>query len=75
MRGANKKMAIKYKIDIMQALKEKGFSSYKIRKEKLIGERQLQQIRDNKIVSNACLEKLCKLLGCQLWDILEYSES
>lgn len=65
-------MPIKYKIDIMEALKAKGYSTYRIRNDKLIGERQMQQIRSGEIVSNACLSKLCELLECQPGDILEY---
>lgn len=65
-------MSLRYKIDVLGALKEKGYSSYRLRAEKLIGERQLQQIREGVIVSPACLEKLCTLLGCQPGDILEY---
>ena len=38
-------MAIRYKIDILAALKAKGYSSTKIREEKLIGQSYLQQIR------------------------------
>ncbi len=68
-------MAIVYKIDIMQALKEKGYTSYRLRSEKLIGERQIQQIRSGEIVSNACLAKLCQLLECQPGDLLEYSDT
>lgn len=65
-------MPIKYKIDIIEALKEKGFTSYRIRMEKIIGERQMQQIRNGEVVSIACLTKLCELLDCQPGDILEY---
>lgn len=65
-------MPIKYKIDIIEALKEKGFTSYKIRMEKIIGERQMQQIRNGDVVSLTCLAKLCELLNCQPGDILEY---
>lgn len=65
-------MPIKYKIDIIEALKEKGFTSYRIRMEKIIGERQMQQIRNGEVVSIACLTKLCELLNCQPGDILEY---
>ena len=32
-------MAFRYKIDIIQALKEQGYSSYRIRKEKIFGEK------------------------------------
>lgn len=65
-------MPIVYRVDIMQALKEKGYTSYKIRSQKLIGERQIQQIRNGKVVSNACLAKLCELLQCQPGDLIEY---
>ncbi len=65
-------MALRYKIDIMEALKNSGYTSYKMRKDKIIGERQLQQIRNGEIVSNAMLNKLCELLNCQPGDIIEY---
>ena len=65
-------MALRYKIDIMEALKNSGYTSYKMRKDKIIGERQLQQIRNGEIVSNAILNKLCELLNCQPGDIIEY---
>lgn len=65
-------MALKYKIDIMEALKNSGYTSYRMRKDKIIGERQLQQIRNGEIVSNAILNKLCELLNCQPGDIIEY---
>lgn len=65
-------MAIVYKIDVIEALKRKGYSSYRIRREKIIGERQMTQIRNGEVVSNACLDKLCSLLECQPGDILEY---
>lgn len=66
-------MPLCYKIDVMQALKEKGFTTYKLRAEKIIGERQLQQIRGGVIVSPACLAKLCGLLECQPGELLKYT--
>lgn len=63
---------IKYKIDIIQALKNKGYSTYKIRKEKVFNESQLQQMRENKILAQDALNKLCSILNCQPGDILEY---
>ena len=67
-------MAIAYKIDILSALKKKGYNTTKLRKDKIIGESYLTQIRKGEIVSNSCLEKLCILLECQPGDILEYVE-
>lgn len=63
---------LKYKIDILGALKEKGYTSYKIRKDKLIGEAQLTKIRNGEIASKETLNTICKLLACQPGDILEY---
>ena len=65
-------MAVRYKIDIMAALKEKGYSSTRIREEKLIGQSYLQQIRHNELVSWKTIDTLCKLLECQPGDIIEY---
>ena len=67
-------MPIRYRINVLAALKEKGYSTARIRNEKLIGQAYLTQIRNGEIVSNACLAKLCKLLECQPGDILEYAE-
>ena len=63
---------IKYKIDIIQALKQVGFSTYKIRKEKIFTESQLQQMRDHKLLTQEALNKVCTLLDCQPGHILEY---
>ena len=67
-------MPIKYKIDVLATLKEKGYTTTRIRNEKLIGQSYLQQLRNGELVSHACLAKLCELLECQPGDILEYIE-
>lgn len=64
---------IKYKIDVLEALKSKGYTSYKLRKDKLIGEATIQKYRKNECVTSADnLSLLCQLLECQPGDILEY---
>lgn len=65
-------MSIKYKIDVLSALKEIGYSQNKIRTEKLIGQSYLTQLRHGELVSWKAIETICKLLGCQPGDILEY---
>lgn len=67
-------MPITYKIDILAALKDAGYSSTRIRNEKLIGQSYLQQIRHGELVSWKTLETICQLLHCQPGDILEYAE-
>ena len=63
---------LRYKVNVMEALKEKGYTSYRIRQEKLIGESQLQKIRSGEIASKETLNTLCRLLECQPGDLLEY---
>lgn len=66
---------IVYKNDVMNALKNAGYSSYRLRKEKLIGEAMLQKIRQGEMMSWETLSKVCKMLNCQPGDILAYKES
>ena len=63
---------IRYKIDIMESLKEKGYSSYKLRKDKIFGEATIQKFRKQEYINFENLEKLCFLLECQPSDIIEY---
>ena len=65
---------LKYKIDILEELKTKGYTTYKLRKNKIIGEAQIQKIRTGEIASKETLNTLCSLLHCQPGDILEYIE-
>ena len=67
-------MPIKYKIDILAALKDKGVSTYKIRKEKLLSESTLQNLRNGSGISWDSLETICSLLGCQPGDLIEFEE-
>ena len=64
---------IKYKIDIMRALKEKGYSSYKLRQSKLLAEATMTKLRNNNTkITLENLNTICTLLQCQPGDILEY---
>lgn len=67
-------MPIVYKIDVINALKSAGYSTYRIRKEKLLGEATLQKIRNNELVSWENVATICKLLNKQPGDIMEYVE-
>ena len=65
-------MALRYKINVLEALKEKGYSSYTLRKEKLLGESTIQKLRNGAGVSWENLESLCKLLDCDVCGLIEY---
>ena len=60
-----------YKIDILEALKNAGYNTTKLRKDKLIGENALTAIRNGKPIHWTTIEKICDLLDCQPSDILE----
>lgn len=67
-------MPIIYKMDALQALKEAGYSTYRIRKERLMGEATLQKIRKGELISWDMLAMICHLLHCQPGDLIGFTE-
>ncbi len=63
---------IRYKIDIMKALKEKGYTSYKLRQDKIFGEATMTKFRKKEYINFDNLDILCELLECQPADIIEH---
>lgn len=63
---------IKYKINVLEELKLKGYTTYTLRKERLIGEAMLQKIRSGELPSWKTLDTICNLLNCDISDIVEY---
>lgn len=64
-------MALVYKIDVLQALKEKGYNTTRMRREKLLAEGTIQKLREKKPISWENIERICDMLECQPGDILE----
>ena len=58
-------MPLIYKIDVLQALKDKGYNTNKLRKEKILAESTIQKLRDGKPISWANIAQICDLLRCQ----------
>ena len=65
-------MPIVYKMDILAALKEAGYNTTRLRKEKLLSEGVIQSLREDKYISLQNVSKICELLNCQPADLLEY---
>jgi putative transcriptional regulator len=65
-------MPIQYKINVISALKDAGYSTYRLRKEKILGEATIQKFRKNELVSWENITTICRLLNCQPGDIVEY---
>ena len=71
---SNHTMPIVYKIDILATLKEKGYNTNRLRKEKLLSEGVIQSLRENKYIALQNISKICELLDCQPADLLEYQK-
>ena len=65
-------MGLQYKVDVLQALKDKGYTTYSFRQNKTLSESTLTKLRNGEGVSWDNLEKLCELLECQPSDLIEY---
>ena len=63
-----------YKIDVLAELGAAGYSTYRLRKEKLLGQRSMQYLREGKMVGPATLDVICRLLHKQPGEIVEYLE-
>ena len=67
-------MGLQFKVDVLAALKEKGITTYQIRKEKLLSESTVQKLRAGIGVSWENIETLCQLFDCTPNDLFEISE-
>ncbi len=65
-------MGMVFKINVLQALKDKGYSTYRIKNEKLLSQSTLQKLREGKPVSWENIEAFCRLLEIQPGELLEY---
>ena len=66
---------IVYKINVINELKKHGYSTYRIRAEKIFNETQLQKFRTNGTITFDTLDKVCRLTNLQPGDILEFVEN
>lgn len=64
-----------YKIDVLETLKEAGYNTTRLRKEKLLNESAIQYIREGKPIGAKALNNICMLLDMQPGNILKYVEN
>ena len=67
-------MPLKFKVDVLASLKEKGYTTYRIRQEKILSESTVQKLRAGVGVSWDNLETICELLECQPGELIEFVE-
>ena len=57
---------------LLKIFEEKNINSYTIKRDKIIGQASYKKIKDGGDIDTRTISKLCKYLGCQPGDILEY---
>ena len=65
-------MPLRYKVDVLEALKRKGFTTYSLRQGNKLSQSTIQKLREGKGVAWENIENLCALLECQPGDLIEY---
>lgn len=64
---------LRYKFDVIAELKAAGYTTTRIRKEGIIGERNMTTIRSGGVVvGSGIIDNICRVLGIQPGDLLEY---
>ena len=63
---------IRTKGDVLERLRAAGYSAYRLRRDKLLGQRTIMQLRNGEEITHGALNTVCRLLGCQVGDVLEY---
>ena len=61
-----------YKFNVLDSLKEAGYNTTRLRKEKLLGVNAIQSLRRGEMVGIIALEKICRLLDMQPGNIIKY---
>lgn len=61
----------RYKIDVLKELSNRGYTSTKLRKDKIISEGTMQHIRNGKGITTDTLNTICLILRCNPSDIIE----
>ncbi len=65
-------MAIRYD-KLFKLLKDRGYTTYKIRKEKLLGQGTLTALKNGTGGLDArTIDRLCNMLDCQPGDLMEF---
>lgn len=63
---------LRYKVNILQALKEKGYNSGVLRRRHILGETEIQKLREGVPVGIVAFDRICGLLHKQPGALLEW---
>ena len=58
--------------NIMQLLTQNGWSSYRLRKERLLSEGTMSRIRNGQPITTETIDTICRLCRCQPGDLIHW---
>lgn len=61
-----------YKVDVLKELKDNGYSTYSLQKDKIISGRSINEIKNGKLVGLIVIDTICGLLKCQPGHIIKW---
>lgn len=63
---------LRFRMDVMAALRDKGYTANRMRKERIFGGATMSKMRHRQIVSMNELNRICRLLDEQPGELIEY---
>ncbi len=63
---------LEYTIDVLAALKENGYTTTRLRREKLLAESTIQKLREKRPIAWNNINEICRMLSCQPNDFIRY---
>ena len=60
--------------NIFEKLKACGYTTYRLRKEKILSESVIQKIRSSQPISTETIDLLCRLTNSKVEELIEYQE-
>ena len=68
-------IGVKEGVNILELLRECGFTAYEIRRQGIIGERRLQALRKGELPTMRELDFICWATARKTGDIIEYTDT
>lgn len=59
--------------NVLQKLASKGWTSYRLKKEKVLSGSAIDRLRENRPITTETLNVVCRLCECQPGDLMIYS--
>lgn len=61
--------------DILSKLKQAGYTTTRLRREKLLPESVISRLRHNQSINMDSLDSICRMTGLPVYELIEYKES